>query len=152
MLQQMQRQMRGGGGMQEMMKAMMQGQGGDQADMEEMQSESCYPLAECVIFDMLFVSRNDVFHRQRPGRSRRSGRSCRRSWHAGDGRYVQDDGFGRSCKPRSMRYHWGPTTVESMLTLQQYQVYDIQWSPYLITNFVSSIPSSAPRPHSSFQI
>lgn len=39
MLQQMQRQMRGGGGMQEMMKAMMQGQGGDQMDMEEMQRE-----------------------------------------------------------------------------------------------------------------
>ena len=37
MLQQMQRQMRGGG-LQEMMKAMMQGQGGDQFDMEEMQS------------------------------------------------------------------------------------------------------------------
>ncbi|KAF9053770.1 signal recognition particle protein [Hymenopellis radicata] len=37
MLQQMQRQMRSGGGMQEMMKAMMQGQGGDQMDMEEMQ-------------------------------------------------------------------------------------------------------------------
>ncbi len=37
MLQQLQRQMRGGGGMQEMMKAMMQGQGGDQMDMEEMQ-------------------------------------------------------------------------------------------------------------------
>ncbi|KIJ16937.1 hypothetical protein PAXINDRAFT_74923 [Paxillus involutus ATCC 200175] len=38
MLQQMQRQLRsGGGGMQEMMKAMMQGQGGDQFDMEEMQ-------------------------------------------------------------------------------------------------------------------
>lgn len=38
MLQQMQRQLRSGGGMQEMMKAMMQGQGGDQFDMEEMQS------------------------------------------------------------------------------------------------------------------
>lgn len=37
MLQQMQRQMRGGGGMQEMMKAMMQSQGGDQGDMEELQ-------------------------------------------------------------------------------------------------------------------
>ncbi|KAI5123328.1 hypothetical protein M0805_001753 [Coniferiporia weirii] len=37
MLQQMQRQMRGGGGMQEMMKAMMRGQGGDQLDMEEIQ-------------------------------------------------------------------------------------------------------------------
>lgn len=37
MLQQMQRQMRSGGGMQEMMKAMMQSQGGDQMDMEEMQ-------------------------------------------------------------------------------------------------------------------
>jgi signal recognition particle subunit SRP54 len=40
MLQQMQRQMRGGGGMQEMMKAMMQGQGGDQMDVEEMQRKS----------------------------------------------------------------------------------------------------------------
>jgi hypothetical protein len=39
MLQQMQRQLRGGGGMQEMMKAMMQGQGGDQIDMDEMQRE-----------------------------------------------------------------------------------------------------------------
>ena len=38
MMQQMQRQLRSGGGMQEMMKAMMQGQGGDQFDMEEMQS------------------------------------------------------------------------------------------------------------------
>lgn len=38
MLSQMQRQMRGGG-MQEMMKAMMQGQGGSDADMEEMQRE-----------------------------------------------------------------------------------------------------------------
>lgn len=37
MLQQMQRQLRSGGGMQEMMQAMMQGQG-DQFDMEEMQS------------------------------------------------------------------------------------------------------------------
>ena len=37
MLQQMQRQMRGGGGMQEMMKAMMGGGGGDPAEMEEMQ-------------------------------------------------------------------------------------------------------------------
>ncbi|KAG6331699.1 hypothetical protein ID866_7390 [Astraeus odoratus] len=36
MLQQMQRQLRSGGGMQEMMKAMMQGQG-DQFDMEEIQ-------------------------------------------------------------------------------------------------------------------
>ena len=38
MLQQMQRQMRSGG-MQEMMKAMMRQQGGDQFDMEEMQRE-----------------------------------------------------------------------------------------------------------------
>ena len=38
MLQQMQRQMRSGG-MGEMMKAMMRGQGGDQMDMEEMQRE-----------------------------------------------------------------------------------------------------------------
>jgi signal recognition particle subunit SRP54 len=38
MLQQMQRQMRGGGGgVQEMLKAMMQGQGSDPAEMEEMQ-------------------------------------------------------------------------------------------------------------------
>jgi signal recognition particle subunit SRP54 len=38
MLQQMQRLRSSGGGMQDMMKAMMQGQGGDQFDMEEMQS------------------------------------------------------------------------------------------------------------------
>ncbi|TFY83717.1 hypothetical protein EWM64_g302 [Hericium alpestre] len=37
MLQQMQRQMRSGGGLQEMMKTLMQSQGGDQMDMEEMQ-------------------------------------------------------------------------------------------------------------------
>jgi signal recognition particle subunit SRP54 len=42
MLQQMQRQLRSGGGMQEMMKAMMQGQGGDQLDMEEMQRECTF--------------------------------------------------------------------------------------------------------------
>jgi len=36
MLQQMQRQMRGGGGVQEMLKTLMQSQGGDM-DMEEMQ-------------------------------------------------------------------------------------------------------------------
>lgn len=36
--------MRSGGGMQEMMKTLMQGQGGDQLDMEEMQSM----LACCV--------------------------------------------------------------------------------------------------------
>ncbi len=35
----MQRQFKSGGGLQEMMKAMMQGQGGDQFDVEEMQSE-----------------------------------------------------------------------------------------------------------------
>lgn len=44
MLQQMQRQLRSGGGMQEMMKAMMQGQGGDQLDMEEMQSIYFFPF------------------------------------------------------------------------------------------------------------
>lgn len=44
MLQQMQRQMRSGSGMQEMMKAMMQGQGGDQMDMEEMQRKFSQPL------------------------------------------------------------------------------------------------------------
>jgi signal recognition particle subunit SRP54 len=47
MLQQMQRQLRSGGGMQEMMKAMMQGQGGDQFDMEEMQSE--FPIDDHVL-------------------------------------------------------------------------------------------------------
>lgn len=41
--------MRGGGGMQEMMKAMMQGQGGDQFDMEEMQRE-CTPLGISIHF------------------------------------------------------------------------------------------------------
>jgi len=37
MLQQMQRQMRSGGGIQEMMKTLMQSQGGDQTDLDEMQ-------------------------------------------------------------------------------------------------------------------
>ena len=37
MLQQMQKAMRGGGGMQEMLKAMMRNQGGGDVDMEEMQ-------------------------------------------------------------------------------------------------------------------
>lgn len=46
MLQQMQRQMRGGGGMQEMMKAMMQGQGGDPAEMEEMERMSLLKRAK----------------------------------------------------------------------------------------------------------
>lgn len=46
MLQQMQRQLRSGGGMQEMMKAMMQGQGGDQLDMEEMQSILFFPSCQ----------------------------------------------------------------------------------------------------------
>ena len=57
MLQQMQRQMRAGG-MQEMMKTMMQGQGGDGFDMEEMQSKTTHlslrnNMLNCVI-------RNDV--------------------------------------------------------------------------------------------
>lgn len=47
MLQQMQRQLRSGGGMQEMMKAMMQGQGGDQLDMEEMQSILFFLSCRC---------------------------------------------------------------------------------------------------------
>ncbi|KAF8892533.1 signal recognition particle protein [Infundibulicybe gibba] len=60
MLQQMQRQMRGGGGMQEMMKAMMQGQGGDQLDMEEMQRVSGAWLPyELMMTDLI---RYDVFH------------------------------------------------------------------------------------------
>ena len=47
MLQQLRRTMQNGGGMQEMMKAMMQGQGGDAGDMEEMQRSYLLPaLAE----------------------------------------------------------------------------------------------------------
>lgn len=49
MLQQMQRQIRSGGGMQEMMKAMMQGQGGDQFDMEEMQSKCAKKMYKHVL-------------------------------------------------------------------------------------------------------
>jgi len=41
--------MRGGGGMQDMMKAMMQGQGGDQFDMEEMQRK-CNSQTHTVMF------------------------------------------------------------------------------------------------------
>ena len=54
MLQQMQRQMRSGG-MQEMMKAMMQGQGGDQFDMEEMQS-LWIPLKLILLFTFFFIA------------------------------------------------------------------------------------------------
>lgn len=50
MLQQMQRQMRSGGGMQEMMKAMMQGQGGDGLDMEEMQRAYICITISSVVF------------------------------------------------------------------------------------------------------
>ena len=49
MLQQLRRTMQSGGGMQEMMKAMMQGQGGDAADMEEMQRE--YLCCHYLVFD-----------------------------------------------------------------------------------------------------
>jgi hypothetical protein len=85
--------------------------------MEEMQSQLYCRLVDCVVFNMSFVSRNDVFHRQWPGWSGQSGRSCRTGrwwWNAGDGRYVQDDGSGRSCKPRPMRYHQGHTIVEPL--------------------------------------
>lgn len=59
MLQQMQRQMRGGGGMQEMMKAMMQGQGGDQMDMEEMQRTLTFVV---IHGEILILFRDDVFY------------------------------------------------------------------------------------------
>ena len=95
MLQQLQRQMRGGGGMQEMMKAMMQGQGGDQFDMEEMQSACASRQTSC--FDSCSFPaycRDDVAN----GRARWSGRSGRsRRWYAKHGRHVQDDGHGRWC-------------------------------------------------------
>jgi hypothetical protein len=70
----MQRQMRSGGGMQEMMKAMMQGQGGDQTDMEEMQRALPY-FSSSLILKVLLTNlyRNDVRNGRfgRPGWSRR---------------------------------------------------------------------------------
>lgn len=99
MLQQMQRQMRGGG-MQEMMKAMMRGQGGDQFDMEEMQ-RTYHPLSAFnpwhVRSTRSFInvylscsSRHDVADGQWDGRARRP--RGRYAEHVGD---VQDDGHGR---------------------------------------------------------
>jgi hypothetical protein len=92
MLQQMQRQMRSGGGMQEMLKTMMQGQGGDQMDLEEMQREFCMPFH----YHKLIPNRNNVTNggRRRLGRSRRSGGSRKHAW---DAQYVgddEDDGYG----------------------------------------------------------
>jgi hypothetical protein len=59
MLQQMQRQMRSGGGMQEMMKAMMQGQGGDQVDFEEVQ-RAFFMLFMSSVMRTEMVFRHDV--------------------------------------------------------------------------------------------
>ena len=79
MLQQMQRQLRSGGGIQEMMKAMMQGQGGDPAEMEEMQREFS-------IFDFCLISnrvRDDVPN------GRRAGRAGRFRWYGYGRRYAE---------------------------------------------------------------
>jgi len=78
----MQRQLKGGTGVQEMMKAMMQGQGGDQLDMEEMESK--YGVYNVQIFS-LTNNRNDVAN-GRPRRSWQYGRIGRIGrW---DDRYV----------------------------------------------------------------
>lgn len=92
MMQQMQRQLRSGGGMQDMMKAMMQGQGGDQLDMEEMQSILILTLLS-LPFLIASVRDDGPDGQQRPGRI---------GWTCGDGqghaqywRHVQDDGHGQ---------------------------------------------------------
>jgi hypothetical protein len=97
MLQQMQRQMRNGGGMQEMMKAMMQGQGGDGLDMEEMQRTY---ISSVYYIILIQFCRHDGTNGRRwwlrrsgwPGWTRwtrRIGRNGR------NGRPHEDDGHGR---------------------------------------------------------
>jgi len=102
MLQQMQRQLRGGGGMQEMMKAMMQGQGGDQMDMEEMQSK------QIIYFFINLLNakskRNDVANGGRIRRTRRIGWTRRIRWR--NGRYVEDDGNGRRSLDTMYYYYY----------------------------------------------
>lgn len=60
--------------MQEMMKAMMQGQGGDQADLEEMQRALFLSSTSLTSNVLIILYRNDVRH----GRIGRSGRRRRR--------------------------------------------------------------------------
>ncbi len=95
MLQQMQRQMRNGGGMQEMMKAMMQGQGGDQMDMEEMQSkdELClrWYSGTDELSGMMASMGNGL-----GGLGGLGGPCWRYGGDARDGRYAEDDGYGRT--------------------------------------------------------
>ena len=76
MLQQLQRAVRGGGGMQEMMKAMMQGQGGDQADMEEMQRTFIS------LFVQIRIHFSDVVYHlcRHDAADGRNGRSWRARW------------------------------------------------------------------------
>jgi hypothetical protein len=65
----------------------MQGQGGDQMDMEEMQRVLLFsmPFSTAVLTELL-KHRDDVLYGQWTGWSWRR--------HARDGRYVQDDGHG----------------------------------------------------------
>lgn len=98
MLQQMQRQLRNGGGMQEMMKAMMQGQGGDQLDVEEMQRTSIN-MELATGFRSHIIDRYDGPNGRRSRRPWWSRRTRWIRWHARYGRYVQNDGNGR----RAMR-------------------------------------------------
>jgi hypothetical protein len=86
MLQQMQRQMRGGG-MQEMMKAMMQGQGGDPSDMEELQRTFHFFHLFCDFITYYITFRYDVSDGRWAGGSRGS----RRPWRWWDARHEPDD-------------------------------------------------------------
>ena len=91
MLQQMQRQMRGGG-LQEMMKAMMRGQGGDQFDMEEMQRTYTSLSSLHFTYQLILArtSRYDVANGKWDGRPR-----WPRGRYAEYVGHVQDDGYGR---------------------------------------------------------
>lgn len=86
----MQKQMKGGG-IQEMMKTMMQGQGGDQLDMEEMQREDTRKQLIQTTRLTGFMFRNDV-----PNGRHGWARWTRRPWWPWRGhvRYVKNDGNG----------------------------------------------------------
>lgn len=87
MMQQMQRQMRNGGGMEEMMKAMMQGQGGDQGDVEEMQRAWLDLASESGRI-------TDILCRHDGADGRWNGWTRRTRWTRWARRHDEDDGNG----------------------------------------------------------
>lgn len=89
--------------MQEMMKAMMQGQGGDQFDMEEMQ-RMFSAFVDPDTRSLTHCFRHDGTDGWRSWRSWRSPRIGR--WYAEHGGYVQNDGHGRTTMNAALHGHY----------------------------------------------